>query len=299
MNRFKPNYKKILFFFENDWAFGQIYQALSKRLWEHNIYAHVLDWRTSYTKQEFVYLMNKFDAVVTVTSVVNSLLSYDIPLSKIIAIAHSKNDINLGLERFGNRYDELLNYGVIHPHMIEISKSLGIKRIPKVVPNGLDFDFFYSPISESLTSIGYGGADIHQMLDLTDCKRAYLLPPIIEKTGLNLKRHSRMHFLCMSGYYQSVDSLLVTSNYEGCGLPAMEAAAAGRLVIGCQIGYFNGRYGLLCRSPDNEFVEDAVNFLELNKDPKIYKENCERAQQYAKDHLDWSHVLNQHLEFFS
>lgn len=292
--------KRVLFFFENDWAFGQIYNSLTRRLTKYDIYAHILDWRKSYTHQEFEYLMRKFDSLVTIPSVVDSALSYNIPKSKIIAIAHHEKDIVFGINRCGiGLYDELQAYGVIHEHLVDVSRSAGISRVPKVVPNGLDFDYLYSPISPALRTLGYAGAASSEMSDSSDFKRSYLLKPIADTVGLPLKIHDRMYHMCIAGYYESIDSLLVTSKYEGCGLPAMEAAAAGRLVLAAQAGSFDGSSGLTCRTPDEEFKADAVKHLEQCKDPVIYRNNCERAQQYARDHYDWEHVIHKYVELLT
>ena len=292
--------KRVLFFFENDWAFGQIYNALTRRLAKYGIYAHILDWRKSYTQQEFAYLMAKFDAVVTVPNVLSSLLSYNIPKSKVIAVAHHEKDIIFGVEKFGTSlYEEIQAYGVIHEHLVDVSRNAGISRVPIVVPNGLDFDYYYAPISRELKTLGYAGAISSEMSDHTDFKRTYLLKPIAEAAGLPLKMHDRMYHMCVAGYYETIDSLLVTSKYEGCGLPAMEAAASGRLVIAAQAGSFDGSSGLLCRTPDEEFKADAIMHLEKCKDPVVYKENCERSQQYARDNYDWDHVIDKYIELLT
>ena len=244
--------------------------------------------------------MCKFDAVVTVPSVLSSLLSYNVPRNKIIAIAHHEKDIIFGVENFGTSlYEEIRGYGVIHEHLVGVSRNAGIARVPVIVPNGLDFDYYYSPISEGLKTLGYAGAIAGGMSDGSDFKRTYLLNPIADAVNLPLKTHDRMYYMCVAGYYETIDSLLVTSKYEGCGLPAMEAAAAGRLVIAAQAGSFDGSSGLLCRTPDEEFKADAITHLEKCKDPAIYKENCERAQQYARDNYDWSHVIDRYVELLT
>jgi glycosyltransferase involved in cell wall biosynthesis len=104
----------------------------------------------------------------------------------------------------------------------------------------------------------------------------------------DLKDHSFMHHLCMAGWYTDIDALLVPSSYEACGLPVMEAAASGRLVVCAKIGYFDGQSGALVRLPEAEWVEDARAALLFNQDPEIYRESCENAQQYARENFDWS-----------
>jgi len=291
---------RILFYFENDWAFGQIYNALTRRLAKWGIYAHILDWRKAYTQAEMRYLMFKFDAIVTVPSVVDGLVANGVPLGKIVAVAHHEKDIVFGASKAGvGMFDELRGYGVIHEHMLEVSRSTGIQRVPLVVPNGLDFEYFYEPISDGLKVLGYAGAISSGMSDGSDFKRTHLLKAVAEATGLPLLTHERMYHMCVAGYYRTIDGLLVTSSYEGCGLPAMEAAAAGRLVLGAQVGAFDGSSGLLCRTPDLKFVEDAVAHLNRCKDPAVYRLECERAQQYARDHYDWDHVIERYVELLN
>jgi hypothetical protein len=288
--------KRVLFFFENDWAFGQIYNALIRRLYAYGIHAAILDWGTSRTVEEFQNIQSQFDSIVTVPSVLNSLQSYGIPFSKMVAVAHAEVDIVLGAQRCGiDAYEQLQGYAVIHKDLAEVSKKEGIVREPVVTPNGIDFDYFAQPISAQLNSLGYVGSPKFILSDSSDCKRSYLLKPICDAVELPLLWPQRMHYLAMAGHYASIDALLVTSNYEGCGLPAMEAAAAGRLVIAAKTGAFDGNAGLLCRTPDNEFVRDAIAHIQGCKDPKVYKAHCERAQQYARDHYDWEHVIDRYV----
>lgn len=292
--------RRVLFFFENDWAFGQIHNALIRRLYSHGIHAAILDWGTSRTAQEFDNIQRRFDAIVTLPSVLNSLLSYNVSPSKLVAVAHSEIDIALGAARCGaGIYDELQGYAVIHQDMVAVSAHHGISRVPLVTPNGIDFDYFYAPISAGLRTLGYAGASVFHMSDKSDCKRSHLLTPISNAVGLPLRWPQRMHYLAMSAHYELMDALIVTSSYEGCGLPAMEAAAAGRLVVAAKTGNFDGSSGLLCRTPSDEFVQDAIEHLNQSKDPVIYRAHCERAQQHARDHFDWDHVIDRYVELLS
>jgi len=43
--------KKILFFIEDNWAFGSIHNALCKELYKYDIYSNLLNWKVSYTKR--------------------------------------------------------------------------------------------------------------------------------------------------------------------------------------------------------------------------------------------------------
>lgn len=282
----------VLFYTQNRWAFGQIHHSLIKRLWSHGIYAHLLDWTQSYSQLEFDLLNKKFETFVTTPEAVEHLKQRGIPLSRIVSIAHHEKDITSAVTDYGvSNFEELKGYGVINNSLIDVSKKLGIKRIPFTLKVGIDFDHFYLPVNKTLEVIGYAGEIKSSMSDGSDFKRSYLIPSIIDRVKLPLRSHEFFNHLCMSGYYTLIDALLVSSNYETAGLPAMEAAAAGKLVISPAVGYFDGSFGVLCRTPDQEFLEDAVETIERFKDPVLYKNICLSSQQCIKDHFDWSVLI--------
>ena len=65
----------------------------------------------------------------------------------------------------------------------------------------------------------------------------------------------------MPGFYSEMDCLINTSTYkETCGLPIMEAAAAGRLVISANIGIVDH----LHKSPGIIVPEDEDNFIKAS-----------------------------------
>ena len=285
--------KSVIFFTQNQWAFGQIHHALIKRLTAYGIYAHLLDFYKEYTHEEYNYLCAKFETFVTTPEAVARLMHYGIPPERIVAIAHAERDVAGGVATSSTSvFNRLKAFGVINPRLSEQARQLGITREASIVRNGLDFDHYYAPVSCGLRVVGYAGADYHPMSNNKDCKRAYLLDSVLSGSKLMFKRHPAINHLCMAGYYQTVDAVLVTSNYEACGLPAMEAAAAGRLAISAAVGYFDGSHGALCRLPDDEFVADAREALQKYQDPQLYKDTCEKAQQYARDNYDWKHVID-------
>lgn len=287
----------VLFYTQNQWAFGQIHHALIKRLWKHGVYAHLLDFYNEYTQQEYDLLNDSFETFVTTPEAVSRLMSFGIAPEKIVAIAHAERDVVGGVHNSPlDVFYRLKGFGVINPLLGNIWKSFGVLREPSVVRNGVDFDYFYAPLSRKLRSVGYAGASHHLMSDGRDCKRSYLVERVVYNLELEFKSSPRVNHLCMAGYYQTIDSVLITSNYEACGLPILEAAAAGRLVVSAGVGYFDGSHGALCRLPDAEFVEDAREALNKYKDPILYREACEKAQAYARDHYDWEHVLQGWIE---
>jgi len=281
----------VLFFTRNAWAFGTIHNALVKRLWQHGIYSHILDWNLSYSALEIEYLRQKFEYWYTNPPQVPVLMqTFGIPKERIITVAHADDDIHKAVMAAGpEMFDGLKAYGAVHESLVSSSQQFGLTRVPDVVLNGIDFDFFYSPIGNAVKIAGYAGALFHNRPDGVDCKRKELIPRVLDGLPLEFKDHNFMHHLCMASFYQTIDALLLPSSYEACGLPMMEAAAAGRLVL-CSsgVGYFDGNFGVNCRLPEDEWVKDARAALLAHQDPIIYRETCERSQQYARDHFDWS-----------
>jgi len=69
-------------------------------------------------------------------------------------------------------------------------------------------------------------------------KRGRLAQSCAEEAGLEFKRTEDTPMDQMPDFYASIDALIMPSLQEGAGLPALEAAAAGRLVIGTPVGHF-------------------------------------------------------------
>ena len=292
--------KSVLFYTQNRWAFGQIHHALIKRLWEHGIYAHLLDWTQHYSDTEFELLNEKFETFMTTPEAVGSLVHRGIPISKIICVAHHEKDIVAAVKDVGAEFvSGVKRFGVMTPDLVGVARQNGIVRPINEVRYGLDFDHYFAPIANELKTVGYAGEIASHMSDGSDFKRSHLIPMVIARVPLALRQHEFYNHLCMAGYYTKIDALLVSSSYETAGLPAMEAATAGRLVVGTPVGYFDGSSGILCRLDADGFVADAARALEEHMDPRKYREQCERAQQYARDHYDWRHVIDKWLELLA
>jgi glycosyltransferase involved in cell wall biosynthesis len=299
--------KKVLFYIENAWAFGTIHNHLCKHLYSYGIYANILDWNIKYTKDEFDLLNQSYDIFVTVPQTVKILHDdYHIPLEKIITIAHEQYDILSAKNVNGvNFFEQLKDYAVISNILKIKSKEFGIQRNPKVVQTAINFDTFYKPVHNSLKNIGYGGAKISHNFFGVDRKRGNLVEKVVSDIhDLNLVSHKFYNHLCMPAYYNKIDTLIMSSLEEAGGLPAMEAAAAGKLVIGTPVGYFeeNGKYGGGVLVPLDELGflnETRKNLLYYRDNPKEYKEKCEEIQHYAREHYDWSKTIHSWVELFS
>jgi glycosyltransferase involved in cell wall biosynthesis len=291
--------KTILFYTQNRWAFGQIHHALIKRLWQHNYYCQLLDWTKKYSELEWDYLNRKFDIFVTTPEAINSLKQNKIALNKIVSVAHAEKDIIGGIVSSDiHVFERIKSFGVVHEDLLKACLKLGIIKLPSLVKVGIDFNHFYAPISKKLNTLGYAGELNHIAADKEDCKRAHLIFEVVKKAKINFKQHGFFNHIAMAGYYTDIDASICASRSETAGLPSMEAAAAGRLVMSTGVGYFDGSYGALLRTPPEEFVEDAVNALELYRNPDIYVDMCEKSQQYSRDNHDWGHHINNWIELF-
>lgn len=294
--------KKVLFFTQNRWAFGSIHHGLCKELYQRGVCANLLDWSVSYSLDEFKFLINTYDLFVTMPDAVMILVEYGVPINKIVAIAHAQWDILLGRERAKfDFYPELKGFGVISNVLKRKCKEWGISKEPKVVELGIHTDLFYARPAKQLKRMGYASAA--QVLNYfgQEIKRPQLVDQVAEGLNIELVKHSNYNFLCMPGFYKTVDAIIVPSIEEAGGLPALEAAAAGRLVLSTPVGYFeeNGRFGGGVELPMNadDFVSDAKKHINHYIDNSSDFENkCLEAQEYARFHYDWKHKIHNWLD---
>jgi glycosyltransferase involved in cell wall biosynthesis len=292
--------KNILFFTENGWAFGAIHRALCKKLYKYGINADVLDWHKEYSNEEFAYMNRTHDYFATTPESVNSLLNKNIPENKIVVVVHGSECLHRCLSYTAlSVFSNIHKYAVVHPFLKDLSLSLNIPRVPDLLRVGIDTDYFKFNPSENLGRLGYAGAKAHTLHGGKDCKRAFLADLVAITTGLPITYpHKKMTHMSMPGYYLDFDCLLVTSSEETAGLPAMEAASTGKLVISSNVGYFNSSVGVVCSNNEFDFVADAVKAIEIYKDPEKYKIKCIEAREYAVANYDWENHIEAWANLF-
>ena len=295
---------KVLFFFENAWAFGSIHNALAKELYPYGIHADIIDWGNQYIVEEFEYLNSVYDYFVSIPSVVMHLHQYcNIPMEKIIAVGHGQIDILKALDENGNDlFNSVKKYAVISETLKNKSIEFGIERIPEVTKTAVHFDMFYSKPADRLKTIGYGGAKEAYDYYGNEIKRGYLVENVVNQiNGIDLKTTNRYNNYCMPGYYKTIDGLVVSSTQEAGGLPAMEAAAAGRLVMGTPVGFLGeDTSGILLPMEAENFQTKLKDTIELYRDDsQLYKSKCEEIQTFARENYDWKHVINEWVQLFS
>lgn len=300
--------RKVLFFYQNAWAFGSLHHSLIKELYKHGIYADLLDWAVSYTLEEFELLIDGYDLFVTAPNAAMVLhQSYKVPLNKIVVVAHEQWDLYLAKKDIGNEfYKDIYGYSVISDILVGVSKNIGIDRIPDITPCGISFEKFYNPIQNSvLKNVGCAGAKISSNFFGVDRKRGYLIENVVNNVdGLNLISHAFYNFMCMPSYYKKLDCIVVSSSEEAGGLPALEAAAAGKLVISTPLGYFEKHGpaggGIVVPVEEEEFVSSTKEALIFYKNNQIeYNYKCKQIQEYAREHYDWSKNIEPWIELFS
>jgi hypothetical protein len=289
--------RRVIFFIQTTWAFGSVHFELCKYLRSQGVIADILDWGRRYTLAEMALLAAAYDLVVTVPSESIKLTEgYRIPHEKIVVVAHGEHDLRAMLrERSPDEFDRFAGYAVVSEFVLRASAELGIGRTPWLVRIGVNFEKFRAPISSQLSVVGYGGAISRPDHDGVDIKRGFLAREATEAAGLTFKPAADFHYLAMPQYYRQVDAILVSSLIEGSPLPPMEAAAAGRLVIGTPAGNlpYLASLGVALIAPMDateyrDFVVDKLRYFTEN--PREYIDTCSRIQEAARQ-LDWSNYV--------
>jgi glycosyltransferase involved in cell wall biosynthesis len=300
--------KKVMFFTQNRWAFGSLHQGLVKELYEHGIYANLLDYTIGYSQEEFNFFIDTYDYFVTNPESIPQLMSYQVPLNKIVAVAHAEWDIYVAardmVHNITNYYD-IHSYGCISDKLVDMFNDCNphSKVKAKRVTNGINFHAFYAKPSDGLQKVGFGGKMVGCNFFGVDIKRGHLVQQAVEMASLNFVPNGTYHYLAMPGYYKTIDSIIMASIEEAAGMPMLEAAAAGRLCIGTPVGYFKHNSeeggGIKVRSDENGFLADVVETLEYYKaNTEKYKQKCLDIQEYARYNYDWSKVIHQWVDLF-
>ncbi|MFO1160375.1 MAG: glycosyltransferase [Reyranellaceae bacterium] len=282
-----------------------MHSELVRFLHSRGIVSDVLDWSKGYTIQDLSMMNRYYDCIYSVVGETWPLTdTYGIPHNKIVAVAHGEYDLHHAINsRPADEIGKFADYAVISEFLRDLSIELGIERIPKVVRYGINYGRFFRTISPELKIVGYGGS-MHRPDHLgIDWKRGVLAEEAAKAANLTFKPAGNFHYLAMPHYYGQVDAVLVTSSREGFGLPAMEAAAAGRLVISTPVGGFPRQAsmgaGLLAPVEPDAFKEFCIERLtHFSRHPDDYVRACGRIQQAARV-LDWSYVVDDWISLFA
>ena len=293
---------RIIFYIYPEWAFGQVHYGLAKALYGKGVDASVLPWQLPYTQQEIAELAAVTDRFVTTPDGSTTLRTdYGIDPSQIIVIAHSVYDLDYMHKRDGPQaFNDVHDFVVVSDFLQKISGTMGIIRKPTVAHVGIDTSRYKAEPAKKLRTIGIAGKfhriDPHTDYDL---KRGYLVERCARELGLELRIAENYHnsFVTMAGFYPTVDCVIIASTEEGAGLPALEAAAAGRLVISTPVGHWPERAGekggITVPIEESAFTEQVIAALKkYQDDPAAFARTCRAIQKHAASY-DWSLVADE------
>ena len=296
----RPVKKNIIFFIESEWAFGSIHYEIVKYLFANGVNATMMPWSKTYTYQEMAELSQHVDMFVSTPHGLAVLInSYGIAPEKCVAVVHAILDLTHLLEYSQDHLQRLHKYSVVSEWLVEQSAAMGVQRTPELTPIGINYNNFYHEPTAELKTVGFAGA----FLARAHCsiKRGWLVEELCKQTGLEFKVAQAYNnsFITMQGFYPTVDAVIVASTEEGAGLPALEASAAGKLVISTSVGLWitkSGDSGHTVPMEESEFMAKTLKLLEYYKaNPAAYREKCLSTQEHAKQY-DWSNVIHYWIE---
>jgi hypothetical protein len=298
--------RRILIFTPVLGAFGAIHCPLAAHFRAAGWVADIKDWQKQYYLREFQKEAEQYDYIVTMAGEGNRVLfhSYGIPRDKIIIVAHDESDLHRFIPDEGvEGFDRYAAYGVISDTLACSSLALGIRRLPNVVRYGLDCSKYRHDISPALSSVGYATSMLRQTVSGVERKRGPLAKACAEAAGLRFVPVYELHWEKMPDYYASVDSVVMSSLQEGAGLPPLEGAAAGRLVIGTPVGHFPRLayegLGILAPLEAGAFQRFTTETLVYYRDnPSAYVEKCVAIQEAAQQR-DWRYITKDWMELVS
>ena len=296
---------RILIYTQTSWAFGAVHSSLAAQLRAAGWVADVKDWSKQYYLSEFQKEVEQYDYVLTVASGGNATLahSYGIAPEKIVIVAHDEWDLQKMIAAEGiDDFDRYAGYGVISDTLACSSIALGIKRVPFVVRYGVEFAKYRHDLSTGLSRVGYATTMERLTVSGLERKRGALAKACVEAVGLEFVPVDDLPFEAMPEFYGSVNSVVMPSLQEGAGLPPLEGAAAGRLVIGTPVGHFPRLayegLGILAPLEAGAFQRFTAETLIYYRDnPSAYVEKCGAIQEAAKQR-DWQYTVKDWIELF-
>ena len=297
--------RKLLIYADTVWALGQAHAGLAVALKAHGWDVEFVNWSVFVSGPE----SDRFDCVLTLPGTgAKALVDKGVAREKIVLVAHCSEDI-AAHARSGETFDKYRAYGVVSDSLVEPSITLGVSRLPHVVRMGVDFTRYSSaPRPTSLRTVGYASI-MRRMSALAanvEIKRGALAKQCATEAGLSFVARDdlgRVPYGDMPAFYAGVDAVLLSSIVEGSPLPVLEAAAAGRLVIGTPAGHFPRLcvegLGLLAPIDETRFRQFTVERLRYYRaNQQAFTDQCEAGQLAAK-RRDWPNVVGDWIELLS
>lgn len=284
--------KRVLFFIENNWVFGKIFNELVKNLYPE-FDCDIFDWGAIQERENTDRMQQKYDLFFS-TPVGCFFLhdTYGIPLDRCYGHAHSDFDVVDALRRFPREYfDRLRGYAVVSEPLRYVAFSHGVQRVPAVLPVGVSCASYQRAPSTKISKLGYFGRMQRKDGDF-DIKRGYLARQVAEQTGLTLWNRELVPFFVADRLYHEVDLVMFCSLVEGNPYVAIEACAAGLPVLGTAAGIFpdiaRAGAGIVLPMEEAAFLASANTVIRtLQNEPDMYACMCQAALEVGKT-FDWA-----------
>ncbi|MEK9767326.1 MAG: hypothetical protein VW683_00280 [Betaproteobacteria bacterium] len=305
---------KLLFYSMAAWSIGKIEFEVSQYFpshWEIETYSFSKPYESYFFQEK---QSNGFLFCASGTSVTYLAHLYKIPFEKIIYIVYDENELLntiKHLEKFGYDVQETFNkfrgYGVFSNSLRNFSLGYGIKKVPSVIPLGINVEDYRYKKRSRLETLGYAQRYIREdTAQGFDIKRGNLTNVISSRTNLPIQYTGNIDGyvgLGLNDWFQEVDCLLVSSLIEGGPLAPFEGAASGIPTIGTPVGnYFEFALmggGLLVDIEPDKYIHQTTQILNWWKqNPSAYEEQCLKSYELVKWY-DWKHQSADWIEFFT
>jgi predicted O-methyltransferase YrrM/glycosyltransferase involved in cell wall biosynthesis len=300
----KSKAKKVLIFGYTKWSHGRVYYDVCKHLHRRGYIVDILDWQAKHADyiRELIPYYDFFMSALDGVSILAD--SYGVPHERIIALSHHELDIRMLIEQKGIEvFESFANYGVVSEFVYSASLMRGVPRVPMVAPLGINYSEFHADIRERLATVGYASGISVKTFGI-EWKRGELAAMAAREAGLEFKiagsTENQISFHDMPDFYKSVDAVLTSSISEAAQLAVMEAAAAGRLVIGTAVGHFPLKAyqggGIIAPIEAEKYKAFTASTLRYYKEnPAAYIDKCHSIQEAAKN-FDWQYSIDAWVE---
>ena len=300
---------RIGFLCELNWSVHTVYDGLTKELHSHGIDTHIyhIEWnhnsqeyQSIYSLLEWFKIINNFDYIVAPAGpeFVKFYNKIGLAPEKTILAIHAPWEIPHMIDAFGPGYlDQYASIFSVSEQCIQNAKDLGVTADLNHTQNGVLFNRFYMPPSESCSEIGYA----YPMNTQHKWKRTSIVSKI---NGGAVISADINHFSLMRQFYKNIDvSLWVSDETEAVGLVNMEAAAAGKLIMSTDVGIIKelpDNPMIKLRMDEEETIEDINNHVRFYRNNnELHRKKCIEIQEYAREYYDWSHAVKTWMTAFN